>query len=109
MTLDLVPESGLDSAGERLVFRVARECLNNIASHAAATDVQVRLERAEKDTVMEIIDDGVGFDAPDRLAHPTEGHFGLRVLGDVVADAGGELFLSSAPGAGTCWQLRVPR
>lgn len=106
---DLTPESGLDSAQERLVFRVARECLNNIASHAAATDVHVRLERQEKDTVMEISDDGVGFDAADLLAHPTEGHFGLRVLGDVVADAGGELFLSSAPGAGTSWQLRIPR
>jgi signal transduction histidine kinase len=109
VNLELAPESGLDSAGERLVFRVARECLNNIASHAGATDVQVRLERTEEDTVMEIIDDGVGFDAADLLAHPTEGHFGLRVLGDVVADAGGELFLSSAPGAGTRWQLRIPR
>ena len=58
---------------------------------------------------MEIIDDGVGFDAAGLLAHPKEGHFGLRVLGDVVADAGGELLLSSAPGAGTSWQLRIPR
>lgn len=39
---------------------------------------------------------------------PLEGHFGLRVLGDVVADAGGELLLSAAPGAGTRWQLRIP-
>jgi two-component system, NarL family, sensor kinase len=58
--------------------------------------------------VMEINDDGVGFDAADLLAHPVEGHFGLRVLGDVVNDAGGELLLTSAPGAGTRWQLRIP-
>jgi signal transduction histidine kinase len=106
--LELAPQTGLDGAGERLVFRVARECLNNIAQHAAATSVQVRLERVERHAVMEIIDNGVGFDAADLLAHPIEGHFGLRVLGDVVADAGGELLLSSAPGLGTRWQLRIP-
>lgn len=108
VSLELAPQTGLDAAGERLVFRVARECLNNIARHAAATNVQVRLEVVEGHTVMEIIDDGVGFDAVQLLEHPVEGHFGLRVLGDVVADAGGELLLSSSPGAGSSWQLRVP-
>ena len=108
VTLELAPGTELDPAGERLVFRVARECLNNIARHASATNVQVRLERVEGHTVMEIIDDGVGFDAAELLAHPTEGHFGLRVLGDGVTEAGGELLLSSAPGAGTRWQLRIP-
>ncbi|HEY5248221.1 MAG TPA: ATP-binding protein, partial [Dermatophilaceae bacterium] len=108
VTLELVPETGLDEAGDRLVFRVARECLANIAKHAAATNVRVRLERIERHTVMEISDDGVGFDAADQLAHPADGHFGLRVMGDVVSEAGGELLLSSAPGAGTRWQLRVP-
>jgi two-component system, NarL family, sensor kinase len=108
VTLEIAPEIGLDAAGERLVFRVAQECLNNIAKHAAATNVEVNLHREETYAVMEINDNGVGFDAPDRLANPLEGHFGLRVLGDVVADAGGELLLSAAPGAGTRWQLRIP-
>ncbi len=108
VVLEIAPQIGLDTAGERLVFRVAQECLNNIARHAAATNVQVRLDRVEGHAVMEINDNGVGFDAPDLIAHPVEGHFGLRVLGDVVADAGGELLLASAPGAGTRWQLRIP-
>jgi two-component system, NarL family, sensor kinase len=108
VTLELAEETGLDEAGERLVFRVARECLNNIAKHASATNVQIRLDIEEGQTVMEISDDGDGFDAAVQLAHPARGHFGLRVLGDVVADGGGELFLSSAPGAGTRWQLRIP-
>ena len=107
--LELTPHTGLDAVGERLVFRVTRECLNNIAKYATADNVQVRLERAEGQTVMEITDDGVGFDAAEMLAHPIDGHFGLRVLGDVVAEAGGELLLSSAPGLGTTWQLRIQR
>jgi signal transduction histidine kinase len=106
--LQFGPDVGLDAAGERLVYRVARECLSNIARHAAATDVEVRLEREEHHAVLAINDNGVGFDAPGLIANPKEGHFGLRVLGDLVADAGGELLLASAPGAGTHWQLRIP-
>jgi signal transduction histidine kinase len=106
--LEVAPRIGLDAAGERLVFRIAQECLNNIAKHAAATNVQVRLERMERQAVMDIIDNGVGFNAAELLAHPAEGHFGLRVMGDVVTDAGGELLLTSAPGAGTHCQLRIP-
>ncbi|MEP7194274.1 MAG: ATP-binding protein [Actinomycetota bacterium] len=109
VTLDLASDTGLDADGERMVFRVARECLSNIAKHSSATNVQVRLQREEGQTVMEISDDGSGFDAAKMLAQPAKGHFGLRVLGDVVADGGGELFLSSGPGAGTSWQLRIPR
>jgi signal transduction histidine kinase len=109
VTLEVAPVAGLEATGERLIFRVARECLHNIAKHASARTVVVRLEQSERHTVMEITDDGIGFDAAALLAHPDEGHFGLRVLGDVVAEAGGELFLSSAPGAGTRWQLRIPR
>jgi len=109
VVLELASETGLDAAGERLVFRVARECLNNIAKHAAAANVELRLEQAERHTVLEITDDGIGFDAVEQLTHPAEGHFGLQVLGDTVAEAGGELLLSSARGAGTRWQLRIPR
>jgi signal transduction histidine kinase len=108
VALDLVPQPGLESEEERLVFRVAQECLNNIARHAGATNVHIMLERTQREVVLQIIDDGVGFDAPHVLAHPAEGHFGLRVLRDVVGDAGAQLQVSSAPGAGTGWRLRIP-
>ena len=108
VTLELAPQSGLDPAGERLVFRVAQECLNNIARHASAANVHLMLEQAPGAVVLEIIDDGVGFDAAAALAHPADGHFGLRVLGDVASDAAAELRVSSAPGSGTAWRLRVP-
>jgi len=68
----------------------------------------MRLDRLVRQAVLSISENGVGFDPPELLANPKEGHFGLRVLGDVVTDAGGELLLASAPGAGTHWQLSVP-
>jgi two-component system, NarL family, sensor kinase len=98
----------LDSEQERLVFRVAQECLRNAAKHSAASMVFLRLTRTGDDGVVLVIeDDGTGFDAPAKLALPEGGHFGLRVLADAVADAGGRLELRTAPGAGTAWRLTV--
>lgn len=104
-SLDALP---LDAAGQRLVFRVAQECLANIAKHAAATRVTLTFSRTATAVVMELADDGVGFDAAARLASPEEGHFGLRLLGDVVTEAGGRLELRTTPGEGTTWRLTVP-
>jgi two-component system NarL family sensor kinase len=108
VSLDLAPRTALDPAGERLVFRVAQECLNNIARHASAANVHLMLQQTPRAVVLEIVDDGVGFDVADALAHPAEGHFGLRVLGDVASEAAAELDVSSARGCGTAWRLRVP-
>ncbi len=108
VTLDLDPETVLDAAGERLVFRVARECLANVALHAAAKSVQVSLKSKGRHARLMIIDDGIGFDAAAVLAHPNKGQSGLWVMRDVLADSGGELLLSSRPGAGTRWQLTIP-
>ncbi len=109
VTLDLPADTGLDPAGERLVFLVAQECLGNVARHSEASSVVVRLAHEDGYAVLDIGDDGIGFDAGQAIAHPPEGHFGLRVLGDVASEAGAELWLASAPGEGTQWRLRVPR
>lgn len=107
--LRVAQDIGLTPEAQRLVFRVAHECLNNVVRHAAARHVQIRLEQERDDAVLDIADDGVGFDDRAVLAGPAEGHFGLRVLVDVVADSDAALLLATAPGRGTRWQLRVPR
>jgi two-component system, NarL family, sensor kinase len=104
--LDVRTEAALDPPAERLVFRVAQECLQNAAKHAGASAVRVFLTVDPSRLELRIEDDGVGFDAEERMRLPWDGHFGLRVLQDVVTEAGGELQVSSAPGAGTRWRLR---
>jgi hypothetical protein len=59
-------------------------------------------------TVLEVSDDGVGFEPAHVRANPAHGHFGLRVLGDLAREAGADLRVASAPGQGTRWYLRVP-
>jgi signal transduction histidine kinase len=93
---------------QQLVFRIARECLRNAARHASARNVGVRLFQQGDATVLEISDDGTGFDPAPVLGGPEDGHFGLRILTDVAASAGAELLLATAPGAGCRWRLEVP-
>lgn len=103
--------SDLDEDGRRLVFRVAQECLRNVRRHAGATEAIVRLDREEaEDTswlVLDVADDGVGFEPGIALEAPAHGHFGLRVLRDLAAAGGAELLLDTAPGEGCHWRLRV--
>jgi signal transduction histidine kinase len=96
----------LDPDGERLVFRVAHECLANVAKHAAASQVEVRLHRQDDDVVLDVKDDGVGFEAAALASRPP-GHLGVRVMTDLADEAGATLAVSSAPGEGTWWQLRT--
>lgn len=109
--LDLPPygASGLTAEQERLVFRVAQECLRNATRHSAANAVSLRLHRVDDAVVLDITDDGIGFTPSAALKSPEDGHFGLRVLADVTAEAGSALTVRSAPGAGTQWRLRMPR
>ena len=99
----------LSEDDERLVFRVAQECLRNTAKHAGANNVQVSLSRSAGAVVLIVADDGRGFDPTALLADPEQGHFGLRILGDLAASSGAALDVASAPGEGTRWRLTLPR
>ncbi|MBO9553577.1 histidine kinase [Cellulomonas sp.] len=94
---------------ERLVYRVAQETLRNAVTHAQARTVVVRLARHAGVAVLEVVDDGLGFDAPTVLAAPAEGHFGLRLLRDVAVAGGARLEVATAPGAGCRWRLTLPK
>ena len=96
---------GLSRAQERLVYRIAQETLRNAAKHAAPCTVTVDLRRADDGVLLEVADDGPGFDAAALLREPEEGHFGLRLLADLAASGGAELLVDSGPGRGTRWRL----
>jgi two-component system, NarL family, sensor kinase len=87
-----------------LVWRVAQEAVRNALRHSGAQNLTVRVDGAADGVVLEVTDDGQGFD-PSRRA---EGHhFGLRGLSSLIAEAGGDLVVRSSPGAGTTIRLQV--
>jgi two-component system NarL family sensor kinase len=81
-----------------LVYRVAREALANTAKHSSAQTVTVSIRQAKGVTQVDVADDGRGFNSN---GPGPEGHFGLRILGDTIRQAGGSLEVQSTPGVGT--------
>ncbi|MEQ3551683.1 sensor histidine kinase [Pseudonocardia nematodicida] len=84
------------------LLRVAQESLTNIAAHAGATTVRMRLAAGERGTVLEVHDDGTGFD-PATVARGR----GLDGMAERVRATGGELELHSGAG-GTVVRATVP-
>lgn len=83
---------------EATVLRVSQESLANAAKHAQASRVGVTLSYADEEVVLDVRDDGVGFD-PDLPVGLSS--FGLRGMRQRVERLAGTLTLESAPGSGT--------
>ncbi|GAT67988.1 diguanylate cyclase [Planomonospora sphaerica] len=96
---------GLAPETEAAVLRVAQEALHNAARHAAAEAVTVRLGCEGGRVVLEVRDDGAGFDA----AAASGRGLGIASMGDRAQALGGSVRVSSEPGGGTLVRMEVPR
>jgi len=92
----------------RLLYRAAQEGLRNVISHADARHVTVKVATGGPRGVLDVVDDGQGFDAGAVTAARDSGHLGLTALRGLVADAGGTLTFTSSPGGGTTLHAEVP-
>jgi two-component system NarL family sensor kinase len=105
--LDVQPGLALPTEVEALLFRTAQEALRNVRRHADATTVELTVEADEERALLVVSDDGQGFE-PERADEQGNGHFGVRMMGDLVRDAGGEFEVETAPGQGTSVRVAVP-
>jgi PAS domain S-box-containing protein len=101
-----VPEEQvpLSEDGSIVVFRIVQEALANVARHALARHVYLTLDQANGHCVLDIRDDGKGFD-PVATRRKS---FGLAAMKERVLMLGGEIVVSSSPGKGTAITVRVP-
>jgi PAS domain S-box-containing protein len=86
------------------IYRIAQESLHNTVKHARARHVTLRLQCGPDGIVLEIEDDGVGFDP----AGDFPGHLGLRSMRERAAARGGTLDITSAPDQGTHLRAWLP-
>ncbi|PJC98582.1 two-component sensor histidine kinase [Janthinobacterium sp. BJB1] len=86
------------------LFRIAQEALTNIAKHAQATTVTVRLARQRQHISLSIADNGVGMRLSDR-AKPQS--FGIRGMIERTSALGGTLTLMDGPDGGTVLSIKI--
>jgi signal transduction histidine kinase len=97
--------------GERwaiAVFRIFQEVLSNVARHARAKAVRIRLYVDGPPAPvlhLEVHDDGIGA-APAALEHPRS--YGVMGMRERAGHFGGRVRIDAAPGQGTCVRLTMP-
>jgi signal transduction histidine kinase len=94
----------LSRRAEAQLFAIGREALANTFRHSGARRASVRVEGDEQRVLVEIRDDGRGFDPA--VEHP--GHFGLHSMRGRAAEIGAALTIASKPGQGTVVRVKAP-
>ncbi len=91
------------------IFRFIQEALNNVRKHAQASRVVIRIRLPADILLVEVSDNGEGFDVEEVLSTTKAGpvpHMGLRAMRDRVQEAGGQWEISSKSGEGTTIRAR---
>jgi two-component system sensor histidine kinase UhpB len=99
----LEPSLPLSRDEELVVYRVAQEALTNVARHAQATRVELRLHQNRALTVLTVRDDGCGL-SPGALPSAR----GIRGMRERAMLIGAQLQIDSTPGRGTEIKLSIP-
>ncbi|MCP3713527.1 AAA family ATPase [Paraburkholderia sp. CNPSo 3274] len=87
-----------------VLFRLVQEALTNVARHAVANRVIIGLKRTHDAYLLDVNDDGVGFD----VLATGKRSFGLAGMKERVLMLGGEIDVISSPGAGTTIKVTLP-
>jgi len=108
--LELIPDDvQLGEDTEVTLYRLVQEGLHNVARHAQARNVFIRLQVTTDLIDLTIQDDGQGFEPPGRRdVQSHEQRLGLISMRERVAGLGGQLTIESAPGQGTLIHAHIP-
>jgi len=106
VTTDIEADCDLPEHIQTALYRIAQEALQNVVKHARSGRVMVRLFTAPGAVLLQIRDDGQGFDP----ASPAPSDSGLGLLGmrERAELFGGRLTVTSRPGDGTMVEASVP-
>lgn len=98
----------VDPARQTAVLRIVQEGLSNVARHADAARATVTVSYLDDQVMIDVFDDGVGFDPSAPMPPGAEGGYGLSAARERLDQVGGWLAVESAPGAGATLTATVP-
>lgn len=104
VSTDLCEEPTLPLKSKRELHRVAQEALHNIVKHASADRVELHLVSTTKGVMLEVHDNGKGFDLSDSFP----GHLGLQSMHERMERLGGTLHIESQSASGTTIRAWLP-
>jgi signal transduction histidine kinase len=109
--LELMRDQQILSDGLRLnLFRIYQQAISNVARHSAASEVHIRFRWDDNTIILEVEDNGRGFEIPKHwVEFVREEHFGLVGIAERVESMRGKLEIHSAFGSGTLVRAIVPR
>jgi signal transduction histidine kinase len=105
--LAIDPDLRLPPSVELQIVRIIQESLTNVRKHARATKARVDVHRQDGHLVVNISDDGAGFN-PETTARGEFPKFGLTTMRERAASIRGSLDVESAPGQGTTLRFTMP-
>jgi len=98
-------EYNIDDTVTITVFRIIQEAIHNILKHARAAHVSINIGYADGDLLLQVSDDGVGFD-PDAVREKKS--YGIIGMKERVLALGGTVHYYSKPGEGTRLDIQIP-
>ncbi len=91
------------------MFRIFQELINNIVKHAHATELRISLFLDQSQVVLEVKDNGVGFNVPtDWVEVAQQGHLGLIGMRERIESIGGTMVINATPKRGTRIEVTAP-
>lgn len=93
-----------------VLFQIVRELLFNVVKHAHVNQVQIKVFREAERVVVQVLDEGVGFDVATVLNDPAhDGGYGLRNISERLGLFGSRMNIQSQPGKGTAVTVIIPQ
>jgi signal transduction histidine kinase len=101
---ELCEEPSIAISSKEALYRICQEAMTNVVKHAHASRISVSLELREGRVMLQVLDDGVGFDSGASFP----GHLGLHSMRERAERVGGQAAIEANPGRGTRVLAWVP-
>jgi PAS domain S-box-containing protein len=108
LVVELTPSPRLPQETETALFRIAQEALTNISKHASASIVRITVNTTDTDIIMQIKDNGVGFETDSVQRRGATG-WGLMTMQERAESINGTCTIDSQPGHGATVGICVRR